>query len=200
MGSGTMNVLSIAEILAYYRQEKEIRGVDDLAPSSVRRGGFLRKLRKAEQATTKDATKERYLRVLPVGGDFALARRQPRLKRAFRCISGLFLRSENDLIVELRSSRPAIGFDDVMKGGLLTYCDHSGYFNPDQIAQPHFATVIEKIREMLDFDAAVCARAAPISVAISREAFERILASQRRFKLKSKDDRVCSNVPYRDPT
>ncbi len=192
IGSGTGNLLSVVELLAYYRQEKEIRGVDDLAPSSVRQGKFLQNLQEKERDTTNDPVKERYLPILPVGGDFAGGSSQgkTRLKRVFQHISGFLLRGENDLIVELSSSRPAIGFNDVIKGGLLTYCDHSGYFDDDQVRQQHFNTVIEKIREFLAFDSAVCARVTPHSEADGmspadqlRQMLKRII-KDKNFKLK----------------
>ena len=153
----TRDGASLMQLLAYLRQERRIAGVEDLARSDVSRGRFLEALRDEERHATGDAPHERELPVLTVGG-----RCNPAglswTKRALARMAASQLDGEHDLVVELRSSRPAIGFNDVIKGGLTADCDHTSYFENDQLTADHFRRVVDILRDRVQLNAAVCAR------------------------------------------
>jgi pimeloyl-ACP methyl ester carboxylesterase len=176
----THDGITMTRLLAYVRQERTIRGIEDLAPSSTTRGEFLDTLRTEERAVAGHTRRERQLPILAVGGRSAGAARRSLswTRRVLALIADFQLKQEHDLVVRLPSSRPDVGFNDVVKGGLGAECDHMSYFSTDQIGQDYFRQVIHAVRDALRFDASVCARV----VAAQPKRDQAALQKQRALK------------------
>ena len=142
--AGTGTVISLARVLAVYRNRKRFDGIEDLRPDSE----FFTKL-KTEEIKAAPRAKTRALDIHAVGGVFRGDRPFPQV-----FVSALLGTRDHDLVVRRKSSVPDT-FDD----STITACGHGEYFQKKETEGEQFMKIIEQVREVLGVTEAILKRA-----------------------------------------